>query len=244
MTSAPPIVLWQMPPLWGLPNPSPFCMKVETWLRMAGLAYECRVITGPPRSKSGKVPYVERPDRTLLADSSVIIDTLAREHDVKLDQHLSAKDRALGVLLQRTIEEDMYFLVLYERWVEDHNWARTARDYFAHMPWVVRNLVVPIVRRKVIASAVGQGTSRLPEGQRVAKAKTDIGAIAQLLGDKPYFFAAPSSYDAIAYSFLANVLWAPYAGPIRDELSAQTNLVAFCERMRTQYYGDWKAAAA
>ena len=33
------IKLYQFKPAWGLPNPSPFCMKVETYLRMAGLSY-------------------------------------------------------------------------------------------------------------------------------------------------------------------------------------------------------------
>ncbi len=32
------IVLYQFPPAFGLPNASPFCMKLETWLRMAQLA--------------------------------------------------------------------------------------------------------------------------------------------------------------------------------------------------------------
>lgn len=32
------IKLHQLAPAFGLPNASPFCMKVETYLRMAGLA--------------------------------------------------------------------------------------------------------------------------------------------------------------------------------------------------------------
>src|SRR5687768_4913060 len=110
------IVLWQMRPLWGIPNPSPFCMKVETWLRMAGLPYEAREIEGPPRSQSGKLPYIERPDGSLLWDSSVIIDTLTRERNVTLDAELSADQRAIGTLLQRTFEENLYFVAVYDRW--------------------------------------------------------------------------------------------------------------------------------
>lgn len=238
------VVLWQMLPVWGLPNPSPFCMKVETWLRMAGIAYEPRAIDGPPRSQSGKLPYVERPDGSLLSDSSAIIETLTRERDVALDGHLCARDRALGVLLQRTLEEDLYFLVLHERWVDDRNWPRTARDYFGHLPWALRTLIVPIVRRRIVASAAGQGTARLPGERRIAKAQSDVRAIAELLGDRPYFFDEPSSYDACAYAFLANVLWAPYEGPIKDELRGRPNLVAFCERMKAAYYADWQAGTA
>jgi hypothetical protein len=35
------IKLYQFPPNLGLPNMSPLCMKVETYLRMAALPYEC-----------------------------------------------------------------------------------------------------------------------------------------------------------------------------------------------------------
>ena len=34
------IKLYQFAPAFGLPNASPFCMKMETYLRMAGLPYE------------------------------------------------------------------------------------------------------------------------------------------------------------------------------------------------------------
>ena len=34
------IQLYQFEPAFGLPNASPFCMKVETWLRMAALPFE------------------------------------------------------------------------------------------------------------------------------------------------------------------------------------------------------------
>ena len=34
------IKLYQFPPALGLPNASPFCMKLETYLRMAGLPFE------------------------------------------------------------------------------------------------------------------------------------------------------------------------------------------------------------
>ncbi len=32
--------VYQFAPAFGLPNASPFCMKLETWLRMAGLPFE------------------------------------------------------------------------------------------------------------------------------------------------------------------------------------------------------------
>lgn len=34
------LTLYQFEPAWGLPNASPFCMKLETYFRMANLDYQ------------------------------------------------------------------------------------------------------------------------------------------------------------------------------------------------------------
>ena len=42
------IKLFQFPRMFGIPNLSPFCCKLETWLRIAGISYEI-VETPDPR---------------------------------------------------------------------------------------------------------------------------------------------------------------------------------------------------
>jgi glutathione S-transferase len=235
-----PVVLWQMPPLWGLPNPSPFCMKLETWLRMAGIDYVAKPIDGAPKSASGKMPYIERPDGTMLSDSSVIIATLSREHGVTLDEFMTETDRVQALLIQRLFEDDLYFSVLHDRWVVDGNWEIVRNAYFGHFPWILRTLVVPLIRRKVIATARGQGIARLPPSERERRVADDVRAIDALLADKPYFLGQPSSVDAIAYAFLDNALRAPIASPLKDELGAYPRLSAYCDRMRAAYFADWR----
>jgi glutathione S-transferase len=216
-------------------------MKLETWLRMAGIPYVAKEIEGPPKSRSGKVPYIERSDGSLLSDSSAIIRTLTSERGVTLDAGLSDDERAIAVLAQRTFEEELYFLVLHDRWVEDAAWAQVSVAYFSHFPWLLQKLVLPLVRRKVIQSAHGQGASRLSAAERADKGKQDIAAVAQLLGDKPFFFGRPSTLDAIAYGFLANVVHAPLESDLRSCARSHANLLAFCERMKQTYWADWKS---
>jgi glutathione S-transferase len=232
-----PVVLWQMQPAWGLPNPSPFCMKVETWLRMAQIPYVTKALQSPPKSRSKKVPYIERPDGTLLADSSAIIETLRQERGVTLDDGLSEDDRALGVLLQRTFEEDLYFIVLFERWAIRDNWKIVEPAYFGTVPWIIRRTVVPFVRRGVLASAYGQGVARLDDAQRHRKAEADLAAVSRILGTKEFFFERRSSYDAIGYAFLANIIYVPIASPTADAARTHENLVRYCERMQAAYSG-------
>jgi glutathione S-transferase len=217
-------------------------MKVETWLRMAGVAHVIKVFDGRPKSTSGKFPYIERPDGTFLSDSSVIIETLARERGVTLDDFMTEQDRVQALLIQRLFEDDLYFTVLYDRWVVDSNWAIVRDAYFGGMPLVVRKLIVPLIRRKVIAAAHGQGIARFPPGERERRAVADVRAIDSLLGDKPFFLSQPSSVDAIAYSFLDNILRAPISGVVKDEVQSHPRLVAYCDRMRAAYFADWSPA--
>ena len=86
------IKLFQPPPVWGIPNMSPFCVKLETYLRMAGIKYE------KPRldflkAPKGKIPFVEL-DGKLMGDSSLVIEALKKKYGDPLDAELSAEQKA------------------------------------------------------------------------------------------------------------------------------------------------------
>lgn len=68
------ITLYQPPPAFGLPNASPFCMKLETYLRMAEIPYQIKAASFA-QAPNGKIPYIEHNGR-LIGDSSLIIDYL------------------------------------------------------------------------------------------------------------------------------------------------------------------------
>ena len=59
------IKLMQFPRMFGLPNPSPFCIKVEVLLKMAGLAYECEFVANPGKGPKGKLPAIKDDDEII-----------------------------------------------------------------------------------------------------------------------------------------------------------------------------------
>ena len=69
------IVVYGSKPAWGTPDLSPFVIKLETWLRLAGLPYERRDGGNPMQAPRGKIPYLEI-DGERLGDSQVIIEEL------------------------------------------------------------------------------------------------------------------------------------------------------------------------
>ena len=59
MTTAAPIKLFQFPRQFAIPNVSPFCCKMETWLRIAGIPYEVVDTPNPRSAPKGKMPFIE-----------------------------------------------------------------------------------------------------------------------------------------------------------------------------------------
>ncbi len=233
------IKLYQFPPAFGLPNMSPFCMKVETYLRMAGLEYECPRGAHLTKSPKGKMPYVEDTNAggKLVADSTFIIDYLKRTHGDALDAKLSARERALALVIQRTFEESLYWTAVYSRWIEDAGFAIVGEAAFARLKFPMRQLV-PVFARRVMRKALhGQGMGRHSRDEIYAIGCRDISALAELLGEQAYFVGdEPTSIDATGYAFMANLLWVPIDSPLRAHAQKLPNLEAYCQRMKARYF--------
>jgi glutathione S-transferase len=65
----------------------------------------------------------------------------------------------------------------------------------------------------------------------------DITALADFLGHKPYLMGEqPCSLDAVAYSFLANLLWVPLESALKQHAQQYAQLERYCRRMKSRYY--------
>lgn len=230
------ITLHQFAPVWGLPNASPFCMKVENYLRLANLPYRTQVVFNPAKGPKGKLPYIVDGDKTV-ADSGFILDYLKATYGNGLDAHLGAAERAQALALQRLLEEHLYWCAVYDRWAVDRNWALVKLAFFGALPPVVRDLVARLARRGQLQELHGQGIGRHTTEEIYALGKTDLTALSAALGDKPYFFGErPTSLDATAYAFLANLLWAPIDSPLTRHARSLGNLALYAERMKQRCY--------
>ena len=114
------------PHVWEV-NPSPFCLKVETYCRLAGIATGS-VPALPFRAPRGKLPFLED-GRERIPDSGLIIEYLKGRFGDPLDGGLNARQAATGHLLRRTCEESLYFVLVYSRWIDPEGW-RVARPAF------------------------------------------------------------------------------------------------------------------
>lgn len=230
------LTLYQFNPVWGLPNSSPFCMKLETYLRMARIEYQVNTEGNLSKAPKGKLPYIEDQGQ-IIADSNLIIDYLQSTYGTSLDTHLSPAEAAVALALRRLVEENLYWAVVYSRWVEEQNWPSTRAIYFEELPPILRTLVAYIARRQVTQNLKGHGMGRHSAAEIYQISAADLQALSDFLADKPYFMGdQPTTLDASAYGVLANILKAPLNSPLRDKAEQLSNLGSYCDRMYQTYY--------
>jgi glutathione S-transferase len=230
------ITLHQFAPAFGLPNASPFCMKLETYLRMAGLPYELVNSGNVLKAPKGKLPWIDD-GGTVVADTSFIIDHLKARYGDPLDAALTPLQRACATAFQRLFEEDLYWALVQTRWIEDAGWVKTRAAFFGAMPVPLRWILPPLARRGLRAELRGHGMGRHSAAQIHAIGCRDVTAVADFLADKPFMLGdAPSSLDATAHAFLANLLWAPVDSPIQRHARTRPTLEAYCQRMKARYF--------
>jgi len=223
---------------------SPYCIKVETYLRMTELPYRLRG-ADPRKAPKGKIPFIDD-EGTVVADSSLILAYLKDRYGDSLDSGLSAEQWALGHAVQRMLEEGSYWVGLYARWLEPEGYVKIKALLAPLMPPVLRRGILPLLRRGVAKAGHLQGTTRHSRHEIYTIGKADLTSVSKLLGDKPFLLGEqPRSFDATVYAFLISLLWAPFADELRAHVAVELpNLEAYCRRMKARYWDNNTPAVA
>lgn len=237
------ITVYTFVPEWGVLDLSPFVAKLLIWLKMAGIPY--RTAPGDNRkAPKGKIPYIDDGGH-IMGDSALIIEYLKEKHGDRLnDARLSPSDRAIARAFQSLFESDFYFVVAYLRWWDDADYALYKPSFkrFAGalgMPGFMFPLMMRMIRRNVKKQLVHQGIAKHTREEVIAFGAGQVKAIAEFLGDKPYFFGEePCTFDATAFGFLSNLIWPPFENGVKAAALQHKSIIAYCERIRDRFQKD------
>lgn len=217
------ITLYQPEPCFGLPNVSPYCMKLEGFLRYHGIAFTMREglpFQGPYK----KIPFVDL-DGQRLGDSTAIIDRLLSKHGIEYDPGL---DLPTGLAFQRLAEDHLYWSMVYFRWFDPNVWPRLRAALFAKVPVLIRPLVVFGARKAARRALYGQGMGRLPEAMIIERASTDLAALAHRLERWPFIAGARATHFDFS-------IWAVLSQFINCELDIQLTPIALSHPALVNY---------
>ena len=229
-------------PAFGLPDGSPFVMKVETYLRMTDQKYEA-VLADVRKAPRQQLPVLDI-DGTVVPDSTAIIELLESKRDPKLDTHLSPMEHAIGQAFKSMLEEHLYFAILFMRWSVDDGftvWDPEIRKMLAKggVPSFLRGVVTGRIRKGVMDRSARQGIGRMPRAEVVGAAKKLVDAFAVYLADRTFFMGdKPTTFDATAYAFAAGLLCPAWDNELTKHSTGKKNLVDYERRLRDAYWTD------
>ncbi|XP_030637532.1 failed axon connections homolog [Chanos chanos] len=225
-------------PKSGVPSLSPFCLKMETYLRMVDLPYQ-NYFDGK-LSAQGKMPWIEY-NQEQVCGTEFIMDFLEERLGVNLNKDLSPQEKAVSHAITKMVEEHFYWTIVYCQWVD--NLEQTQKMLAVTGPlsdllkWIWSHVTGGIVRREMY----GHGLGRFSREEVYALMERDMRTLATLLGDKRYIMGpALSAVDAVVFGHLAQAMWTlPGTRPeqlIKGEL---INLAMYCERIRRKFWPEW-----
>jgi glutathione S-transferase len=229
------ITLYVFGSYFGLPDASPFVMKAEMLLKLAKLDYrkDTKGFSGAPK---GKLPYIDD-NGTIVADSTLIRLHLEQKHSIDFDRGLSVRDRGVAWATEKMLEDHLYWVLVYWRWMNDDNFARGPKGFFKRAPAIIRPLVERMVRGKVRRNLHGHGISRHSEAEMTALSNRAFEALSQLLGDSAYLMGnTVCGADATAFAFIAGSLSPVFESPAHGKARSLPNLIAYRDRMMAEFY--------
>ena len=231
------IELHQYPSIWGLPSLSPFCIKVETYLRKNEIPYRVVVEKNPGRGPKGRMPFIVD-QSTVIADSTFIFQHLGQSG--KFTVNKSPMVEAQSLAFQRMVEENLYFVLLYSRWVDPEGWKVLKKEFLPLFPPWIGTPFLHLIRNQLKRQAYEQGLACHSRDEVYEIGERDVEALAHLLGHKPYFLGEErTDLDATLYSFLITILKQPIESPLKASVLNHPNLVNYCLREEMTFFPEF-----
>ena len=226
-------------PHFNMPDGSPFCIKGLLLMKLSELPFETKQMSFKTAPK-GKAPYLVDEDK-VIADSYFIMKHLETKHGIDFSGGYSAEKQAIGWAASRMMEEHMYFLNGYERWMVDENFWKGPIQFFKEVPAPIRPLIARIVRKKAGKTHQAQGLGRHTDDERFDLARGNLIAVEAMLGKSKYFLGDKvSGADASVFPFIWTSSTPYFKSRIADYVSTRPVLLAYLKRMKVEFFPEYQ----
>ncbi len=236
--------LFKFGPNWGVPDPSLFCVKLESFLRLNNIEYtlgdfDIKKTLGEAPKK--KMPFIEFENGERMGDSTLLIEHLSTERGIDMDSGLSDKDKAISHAYRRMIDEATYFNLLYTRWCDDVGWAVLEPEFFGEVPGFIRGFISSKIRKDVTKKAYDQGVARHSQEEVYQMACHDLDSLSALLGDNQWFFGSekPTLLDIWVHASVINIIKPPIENAVKAHCLTLSNLCDHANHFQELVYADF-----
>lgn len=231
--STPKLVLCELeqPDVPGIESFSPFCLKAHRALKAAGLPYERR--HGDRPAAFGKYnPTRQVP--VLLVDGEPVSDSteILRRIVTLRPGALAAEPEAW--LWEELADSALNGFLVAARWADDRNWPITSAAYFATMPSLIRALVPPRIRKRVLGTLVARDVWRAGPTRCWARFEALLDELDARAPERGWWCGRALSVADIALFAQLHSLRTPLTAPQADSLARRKRLSAWLDRVHEE----------
>ena len=234
-----PIIVYTFGPAWGIPvpTPSPFGLKLITWLHMHDVPHEVRVENNPGKGPKKKCPWAEM-DGQLIGDSEAVMEAVRARRGIAIDEGLTPAQRGVATTTRLMLEEHYHQVWEHELFIQEGGWKR-GYEFWDQLPPGLRAVIRTLARSALRKQLYARGVGRHEHAHIVVMGKRVLDAVDELIGEGPFFFGEePSDIDATVFGFMSLTHWTPVESPLWDHFRARPRLGAYCERMLARYFAS------
>ena len=221
------LTLYSYPALFGVADNNGYGLKVFAFLKLAGLDFRHEHTADASAAPRAQLPYIVDGGNTV-GDSDLIILYLTHRYDLSIDAGLTPGHRDMGHLITRMLD-DLYWVMSFSRWKDERFWPAFRDALRRECP----ELTDEQLRKAQEFNAQRyyyQGIGRYAPEEAYARGIADLQVLANLIPTTGFLFGPkPSSFDAAIYGFLANIHFYAIETPLKQFVSAHSNLINHCK---------------
>lgn len=217
---------------------SPFCLKLETFFKMAQIPYKNKYTVSTSNTQKKKLPVI-MDDGVMIEDSSLIIKYLTEKYHVDLDKNLTTEQGAIGKAFQWLCEKSIVDIIVYFRWVDQKNWPLFRDVVFTGAPWFIKATVGNAMSKNIKKTLWEHGIGRFTDDEKMQILRENLTSISNYLGDKKYFFGnQPTTIDCVLFGVLSQLKDFHFVPQFKGLLLGYPNLYKYIENMTQSYWVD------
>lgn len=244
-----PVILQKFGPQWEIADPSPFCVKLESFMRLNNIPYDTKEFNPKStyqKSPKKKVPYVTFENGEVMGDSTLIIERLCHEQNIEMERGLTPEQKATSDAFRTMLDEGFYWPAVYSRWQDERGWSVIKPIFFPGSPAFLMNLLAGHIRRSMIKNIYAQGTGRHSEEEIYAIGTKMLKSLSDLLGHNQWFFGQnqPGLLDIWSHAFVINIIRPPVETQLKANTLEMKNLCRHAENFQKLVYNGGNALSA
>ncbi|XP_056018612.1 failed axon connections homolog isoform X2 [Ostrea edulis] len=193
------------------PSMTPFAVKLETFLRMTKVPSMNVFDSRRNRSSKGKMTWIEYNGEEI-ADSEICIEFIKNKFNVDLNKEFTPEEIASGFMIQKMVEEHLYWTMALNRWV----YERGLRIHsITPLPFYMRFLIC----RHISKQAQAQGVGRHSEEEVQNFMIHDLENLSVYMGSKKFLLGdKPSQADCAVFGMLSQFYWQGFGGKTEEAI--------------------------